>query len=87
MHARQALDSPSLKTAVVNAFSRSFADKRSIHRVLPTWPQPGHRIRCATSLAGDGVEPLCLLSENTLGIDSTCRQEQVRMEIPIVAIT
>ncbi len=42
MHGRQSLDSPSLKTAVVNAFSRSFAGKRSIHRVLPPWPKPGH---------------------------------------------
>ena len=87
MHGRQALDSPGLETAVVNAFRRSFAGKHSIHRVLPPWPQPGHRISSATAPAGDGVEPLRLFTEHAVGIHGACGQEQVRMEISIIAIT
>ena len=76
-----------LEAAVINTRIGALAGKRGVHRVLPAWAQPGHRIRCATSLAGDGVEPLRLFTEHAVGIHGACGQEQVRMEISIIAIT
>lgn len=68
----QPLNSSDPEAAVINTRIGALAGKRGVHRVLPAWAQPGHRIRCATSLASNGVKPLCLFAEHAVGIDRAC---------------
>jgi hypothetical protein len=83
----QPLNPSGLEAAVINTRIGALAGKRGVHRILPAWSQPGHRICCATSLAGNGVEPLRLFSEHAVGIDRACGQEQVRVKISVIAVT
>lgn len=76
-----------LEAAVINTRIGALAGKRGVHRILPAWSQPGHRICCATSLASNRVEPLSLFAEHAVGVDRACGQEQVRVKISIIAIT
>jgi len=82
----QPLNPSDLEAAVINTRIGALAGKRGVHRVLPAWPQPGHGIRCAMSLARDGVEPLGFFAEPAVGIDSACGQEQVRVKISVITI-
>jgi hypothetical protein len=87
MHGRQALDSTHLEAAVVNTFSGPFARQRGVDRILPSRPQPGHRIRRTTASTGDGVKPLRFLAEHAFRINCARSHEEMRMMVPIVAIT